>query len=80
MPMPISHTKIFKSNTSQAIRLSRNIEYPSSISEVEIVAVGNKRIISPAGQSWNDWFDNKKATDDFMINREQEDDQYRDAF
>jgi len=76
--MTITHTKIFKSNTTQAVRLSKNIEYPESIKEVEIVAIGNTRIITPAGQSWDDWFDNRLATDDFMSVREQPEDQQRE--
>lgn len=78
--MPISHTKIFKSNTSQAVRLSKNVEYPESVNEVDIVALGNIRIITPKGCGWDEWFDNKLATDDFMSVRHQEDDQQRDQF
>ncbi|MCP4429833.1 MAG: antitoxin [Gammaproteobacteria bacterium] len=78
--MTISHTKIFKSNTSQAVRLSKSVEYPESVKEVDIVALGNMRIITPAGSGWNEWFENKQATDDFMSSRNQEDDQQRDQF
>lgn len=78
--MPISHTKIFKSNTSQAVRLSKSIEYPESVKEVDIVALGYTRIITPVGRSWDEWFDNKLATDDFMSMRNQEDDQQREHF
>lgn len=78
--MPISHTKLFKSNTSQAVRLSKNVEYPDSVKEVDIVALGNTRIITPAGCGWDEWFDNKLATDDFMSVRDQEDEQLRDQF
>lgn len=78
--MPITHTKIFKSNTSQAVRLSRSIEYPESVKEVEIVAVGNTRIITPAGNSWDDWFDNKQVTEDFITVRQQDEDQHREEF
>lgn len=38
-------TKCFKSNRSQAVRLPKDIAFPESVKDVEIIAVGNKRII-----------------------------------
>ena len=64
-------TKIFKSNQSQAVRLPKAVALPESIIEVEIVALGNTRIISPIGQCWDTWFDEAIATEDFMKEREQ---------
>ncbi len=64
-------TKIFKSNQSQAVRLPKAVALPESISEVEIVALGNTRIICPVGQCWDTWFDEAVVTDDFMKEREQ---------
>jgi len=71
-------TKIFKSNKSQAVRLPKAVEFPEAIKEVRIIAIGNKRIIIPATESWDDWFDNSQITDDFMSEREQPQDQIRD--
>ena len=78
--MSVTHTKIFKNNTSQAVRLPKAVALPYSVKEVEIVAVGNTRIITPAGKSWDDWFDNKQVTDDFMVIREQPEEQNREEF
>ena len=72
------NTKIFKSNKSQAVRLPKAVELPASVKEVSIVAIGNKRIITPAEDSWDDWFDNPQVTFDFMSEREQPEDQLRD--
>ena len=55
--MPHVRTKIFNSNRSQAVRLPKIVSFPESIKEVEITAVGNKRVITPIGQTWDDWFD-----------------------
>lgn len=73
-------TKIFKSNQSQAVRLPKAVELPESVKEVNIIAIGNKRIITPAAESWDDWFDHPQVTDDFMVEREQPQDQLRDNF
>ena len=72
------HTKIFKSNRSQAVRIPKEIAFPDSVKEIEITAIGNKRIISPAGQSWDDWFDGPGVSADFMNDRKQPQDQIRE--
>ncbi len=73
------HTKVFKSNRSQAVRLPKPVALPENITEVEIVAIGDTRLISPAGESWDSWFDTPGASDDFMTSRAQPGDQQRDT-
>jgi antitoxin VapB len=73
-----ARTKVFKSNKSQAVRLPKPVALPDAIVEVEIVAVGNTRIITPAGRSWDDWFDGPGVSSDFMAPREQPADQGRE--
>jgi antitoxin VapB len=77
--MSIAHTKVFKSNRSQAVRLPKSVALPDDIKEVDIVAIGNKRIITPAGTSWDAWFDGLGVSDDFMTSREQPPDQERES-
>ena len=72
-------TRVFKSNRSQAVRLPKAIAFPESIKDVEITAIGNKRIIAPVGQSWDDWFDAPGVSSDFMTDREQPEDQVRET-
>ena len=71
-------TKIFKSNRSQAVRLPKDVAFPESVKDVEITKIGNKRIIVPADQSWDDWFDGPGVSSDFMTERQQPDDQTRE--
>jgi len=77
--MNCARTKIFKSNRSQAVRLPKSVSFPESIKNVEIIAIGNKRIIAPADQSWDDWFDGPGVSDDFMEERDQPKDQIRET-
>jgi len=77
--MSAVHTTVFKSNKTQAVRLPKAVALPESITKVDIVAIGNTRIISPAGESWAQWFDSVGVSDDFMQHREQPDDQQREA-
>jgi antitoxin VapB len=76
--MAKSHTKVFKSNKSQAVRLPKPVAFPEEIVEIEIVAVGNTRIITPIDQSWDDWFDRPGVSSDFMTTRDQPADQERE--
>ena len=71
-------TKVFKSNRSQAVRLPKAIAFPESVIDVEITAIGNKRIIYPVGQAWDDWFDAPGVSSDFMVGRLQPKDQLRE--
>jgi antitoxin VapB len=77
--MSTIHTTVFKSNKTQAVRLPKAVALPDSITKVDIVAVGNTRIITPAGESWDQWFDSPGVSDDFMLTREQPTDQEREA-
>ena len=71
---------VFKSNRSQAIRLPKSVALPPDGKRVDIVAVGRARIITPAGECWDSWFDGDSVTADFMAGREQPADQEREDF
>ncbi|BFO30640.1 AbrB/MazE/SpoVT family DNA-binding domain-containing protein [Salmonella enterica subsp. diarizonae] len=73
-------TTVFKSNRSQAVRLPKAVALPEDVKHVDIVAVGRTRIITPAGESWDSWFDGESVTSDFMAAREQPGDQDREGF
>lgn len=77
--MTKTQTKVFKSNKTQAVRLPKAVAFDESVTEVEIIAVGNMRIITPVGKSWDQWFDGPCISDDFMRDREQPGDQEREA-
>lgn len=71
---------VFKSNRSQAIRMPKALAFPENVTRVDIVAVGRSRIISPAGESWDSWFEGDDVSTDFMASREQPADQEREGF
>ena len=64
-------TKLFKSNKTQAVRLPKPVAFPDNVKEVNIIAIGNTRLITPVDISWDVWFDDDKVTDDFMLERDQ---------
>ena len=69
---------VFKSNTSQAVRLPKRVALPESVKRVDIIPLGRARLIVPEGEGWDSWFDGEGATGDFMNQRNQPDDQERE--
>ena len=77
--MATVRTRIFLSNRSQAVRLPKAVALPPTVKEVEVVAVGTTRIITPAGTGWDVWFDEPGVSEDFFAEgRAQPLDQQRD--
>jgi len=65
-------SKVFITNRSQAVRLPKAVAFPEGVREVEIVKVGDSRIITPIRRSWSEWFlHGPRASEDFMTEREQ---------
>jgi antitoxin VapB len=67
----VTRSTVFKSNRSQAVRLPKAVALPDDVHEVEIIKIGNARLISPAGHSWDSFFDGPLVSDDFMTERVQ---------
>lgn len=75
----MERASIFKSNKSQALRLPKRVAYPDSVKQVDIVIQGRARIITPAGETWDAWFDGEGVSSDFMASRDQPDHQERET-
>lgn len=76
----MEQTTVFKSNRSQAVRLPKAVALPEDVKRVDVVAVGRTRIIAPAGEIWDSWFDGPGVSDDFMVERDQPAVQEREGF
>jgi len=55
------------------------VAFPESVKDVEITAIGDKRLIVPADQSWEEWFNAPGVSSDFMAERKQPEDQNRET-
>ncbi|HDX5436681.1 TPA: toxin-antitoxin system antitoxin VapB [Escherichia coli] len=73
-------TTVFLSNRSQAVRLPKAVALPEDVKKVDVIAIGRTRIITPAGESWDSWFDGDSVSADFMNDREQPAVQERESF
>ncbi|MGF6090982.1 type II toxin-antitoxin system VapB family antitoxin [Pseudomonas sp. 18173] len=76
----MEQTTLFMSKKSQAIRFPKAVAMPGDVKRVDVMAIGRARIITPAGESWDSWFDGDSVTSDFMNDREQPVVQEREAF
>ena len=75
----MAKSSVFMNNKSQAVRLPKPVALPESVKKVDIVKVGRARIITPAGESWDVWFDSEGVSEDFLSERDQPDDQERES-
>lgn len=76
----MERSTVFMNNRSQAVRLPKAVALPDDVKRVDVVAVGRTRIISPAGETWDSWFQGDDVSADFMTEREQPTDQQRESF
>lgn len=61
---------VFHSQRHQTIRLPRESAFPKGVKRVEIISIGETRILTPEGNSWDEWFDGQDATADFFNTRD----------
>ena len=76
----MERTTLFMSNRSQAVRLPKAVAMPVDVKRVNVIAIGRTRIITPADETWDSWFDEDSVSTDFMTDRQQPDDQERESF
>lgn len=63
--MSSTTTKLFKSNTTQAVRLPKGVAFPDGVTEVEIRVVGEARLLVPTGRGMAHWLAHGKRFPDF---------------
>ena len=51
--------------------LGRRPRSGTAVKQVDIIRLGRARLIVPAGEAWDSWFDGDGVTDDFITEREQ---------
>ncbi len=72
---------VFLSNKSQAVRLPKAVAFPEDVHQVDILKIGRTRVIVPHGRRWDDLFaDGPRASDDFLVDREQPVGEEREPF
>jgi antitoxin VapB len=73
-------TRLFRTNRTQAVRLPKDVAFPEGVEDVEVLVVGEARLIAPKGRRWVGYFaDGPFAEADFLAERAQPDRQVREA-
>jgi antitoxin VapB len=52
----MTRTTVFQSNRSQAVRLPKDVAFPSGVREVTVLRDGTRRVIVPVDRAWDDIF------------------------
>ena len=77
----MTRSTVFTSNRSQAVRLPKAVAFPADVRQVEIIKLGQSRLISPVGKRWDDLFlQGPRATEDFLRERDQPEAEEREPF
>ena len=64
----MTSSKIFYNNTTQAVRLPKDVAFAQDVTEVEIFIQGETRVIAPKGRSLVAWMQTgPHFTEDFMV-------------
>ena len=67
----MARSTVFVSNRSQAVRLPKALAFPEGVHQVEIIRLGNSRLITPVGRRWDEFFVNgPQVSEDFMNERD----------
>jgi antitoxin VapB len=75
----MARSTVFISNRSQAVRLPKAMAFPEGVHQVEVIRLGNARLITPVGRRWDEFFVNgPQVSDDFMSERDQPSAEERD--
>lgn len=76
----VVRTTVFRNNRTQAVRLPKEVALPDDVSMVDITAVGDVRVIAPAGGTVDFWFQHgTSVTADFLATRDEAPTQERAA-
>ncbi|MBK5239290.1 MAG: AbrB/MazE/SpoVT family DNA-binding domain-containing protein [Actinomycetales bacterium] len=65
-------SKLFMNNTTQAVRLPKDVAFPAGVSEVDVIVQGDARILVPKGRGWYWWAEHvPRLPEDFRIHRDE---------
>ena len=68
----MAKSTVFKTNRTQAVRIPKELAFPDSVKEVEIVRDGTRLIIVPRGGGWTEFLSaGPHVSPDFLRGRNQ---------
>jgi antitoxin VapB len=68
----MTRSTVFTTNRSQAVRLPKAVAFPDGVHQVDIIKIGQSRLVCPVGKRWDDLFTSgPRVSDDFTSERDQ---------
>ena len=52
----MSRTTLLNTNTSQAVRLNKDVAFPKGVREATVPRDGPRRVVVPSDAAWDDFF------------------------
>jgi antitoxin VapB len=72
---------VSESNKPKVNRLLKNVERPESPNCEDVIGMCQASLIVPDGEGrWDSWFESEGVTEDFMVERAQQEPQERESF
>ena len=72
---------VFENNRTQSVRLPAETRFSTKVKKVMVRVVGQDRILSPLGRTWDSFFQSEDSvTDDFMEERASQEQSARESF
>jgi antitoxin VapB len=66
----MTSSTVFTSNRGQTVRLPEAVAFPEDVHQVDILKIGQSRVIVPKGKRWDDLFQSgRRASEDFLVGR-----------
>lgn len=60
--------RLFRSNRSQAVRIPKDMEFPASVSDVDVIEHGIVRVLVPKSLTMEEWIKfGPRLSDDFSV-------------
>jgi antitoxin VapB len=68
----MTSSTVFTSNRGQTVWLPKAVAFPEDVHQVDILKIGQSRVIVPKGKRWDDLFQSgPRVSEDFLVEREQ---------
>lgn len=64
---------VFTINRSQAVRLPKDVAFPETVQQVDVIPLGSARLLTPVGHRWDDFFAQPGLGEGFPAERAQGD-------
>lgn len=64
----MASSTVVRINRTQVVLLPKSVAFPDDVSEIDILKIGQSRVLTPKGRRWDDLFSNgPRLSEDFSV-------------